>query len=322
MNKKAKSIILAFTMILSMLTQNTAINANEKTDTSDINELLTTIEPSMPVLNTREYQLNSASTLNQRSEWIDQVTLIQEEKYNQNVINVTENEDYIIFEFETNENVVSSKDNESIDIQIIQVSYLKPESNINNELVNENNKLSLLNESRSTYSTKIVEYYGWTNGYELYKTKSGIYSSIMNLFIQFVPTELQLVSWVVEEACGIISDEITANTYVEAQTQNKYYFRNKAGCVQFGTTWAPIAYVGQRRSFGWCWATKTNEHGEPILYKNEVKDANNSKNPTNYDGDIEYRPHYNDNTWILQKAIETCEESGYVDVYGMVRNVY
>lgn len=320
-----KLFCLLCSLLILVANQNVYANEQETTETN-MESFLITDEPAMPSLDSNVYQINSnSSTINQRGEWIEEVTSIQEETYNQKVINVTEDSDYIIFEFETNEdNTINDFDenyNEITGVQILRVSYLKPESTLSN-----NNTISpyasVPTDPESGSSTKIVEYYGWSSGYTTYDKEAGLYKSIYNLAISLVPTKSVLVSWVISEAMGSAFDIVTNNVYITAQTLNKYYYRNKAGCAYMNGAWLPIVLIGQRRAFGWEWATMNNSDGEPIVYKNAVTNANNSKNPTNYDGSIEYKSHYNDDEWILNKVTATKNSGGYSDVFASVSNAY
>ncbi|MGN1344144.1 MAG: hypothetical protein ACI4U3_06150 [Traorella sp.] len=320
-------------LMLSLICSTQSVKAsNEQTIMDTSNSFLITNEPAMPILQNNAYQVNSISTLNQREQWIETVTTIQEEAYNQKVKNVSENNNYIIFEFETNDNITSSNNifesDEEItftEIQILNVYYLKPESSINQNLQNYNSGITtnsvVPSDPGGGSTTKIIEYYGWSDGYVTYGKKSGILKSIMSLAIGYVPTKSVLVSWALGEAMGAAYDSLANNASVTSEIKNKYYYRNKAGCVYMANQWVPIAFVGQRRSFAWEWATAPNSYGEPILYKNESHNSTNSKDGSGYDA-IEYKAHYNDNTWIINKALETKNNGGYYDCFAVLTNLY
>lgn len=297
--KNLIKLLFCLTIIVNCLCF--TINAETKKDKTDIVKI--TYEPEMPTKDNK---------LTRRSDWIKKVKEINESTYNQKIINIIEDDNYIIFEFEMN---IESK-NEIVyydgvgytSIQIDRVLYLKPESII-------------FKISSKSVSTKIVEYYGWNSDYSVYKTKSGQFGSIINLLIGYVPTQSVLVSWVLSEAVGSLYNSIVSTASVKAQTLNKYYYRNRCGCVYNSIVqgWLPVAQVGERRSFGWCYGWIPDEYGQPRLNIGPETLANNPTNPTNYHG-REKKAHYDDDSWIINKAIETQNTGGYVDIYGICTN--
>lgn len=293
--KKLITLLCCVTTIICFFC--TTISAEQE---RDYNVVKITHEPEMPKKEDENYK---------RSDWIEKVKEINESTYDQKISNVLEDEDYIIFEFEMNEESKYKKvviDNiEYVNVQIDKIMYLKPESRL------------YVTSSKST-STKIVEYYGWSSGYSLYKKKSGQFGSIINLLIGYIPTQSVFVSWVLSEAVGDLYDSIVDSASVEAKTFNKYYYRNRCGCVynSIASAWLPIAQVGERRTFGLCFGSVPNEYGEPIPVYGPETNANNSTNPTNYHG-REKKSHYDDTSWIINKAIETQSTGGYADIYGI-----
>lgn len=203
-------------------------------------------------------------------------------------------------------------------VQIDRILYLKPESTILSQSEISPSSTIISDPGGTNGSTKIVEYYGWSNGYVRYSGKTGIFKSVINLWIAYVPTATKLGSWILGEALGSLYNSFEKNKTITAESYNKYYYKNKAGCVYSKASkgWLPIAYVGERRSFGWAWGTYKNAYGEPIIKKAKTKNSNNSKNPTNYDS-REKKAHYDDNSWIIKKAIETQNKGGYWDCFGL-----
>ena len=284
-----------------------------------------TNEPTMP-LRDEILLYSTGETVSKRDEWIKEVIEINESAYNQTITDVEENDDYYIFNFEPNpdleDKIIMADGEEYINVQIDRILYVKPESAINNSDISPNSSV-IPDVGGTAGSTKIVEYYGWSNGYKKYDEKSGLLGSIFDLLIGFVPTESVTVSWLLSLVFGSFVDTLTSNQFVKAESYNKYYYRNKAGCV-YNTTlqgWLPIAHVGERRSFGWAWGTYKNSYGEPILKKASIKNANNSKNPTNYDS-REKKNHYDDYSWIINKAKETQNTGGYWDCFAIVTTLY
>jgi len=242
--------------------------------------------------------------------WLSQVISYNETLYNQKVYKTVETGSTINLIFEddvivTDYTELDEKNMAYSDIKILSVEYLKPE--IAKDILSE--PMSLPN--------KIITYYGWSNGYVTLGTKTGpTYLSIANLALTYTPISSKLVSWVVSEAVSEIFTSFDRNRPVTAETKNKYYYQNKAGAVYVSNQWLPVAYVGSRRSFAWSWASVYNYYGEPIVDQNGPKNGNNSTNPTNYDS-IETKPHFYDNLWIVNKALETYQTGGYWDAFGL-----
>lgn len=319
-----KNFLKAF-IIIAMVFMVFPANVFAEDLNNDTQIVKTTNEPLMPSdEEMAPFSLNNNKSA--REIWVDEVVRINEEAYGQSIANVEEDDNYYIFNFEPNpeleDKVVIIGGEEYVNVQIDRILYVKPESSINRSF--EMSPSAIIPDlGGSGGTTKIVEYYGWSNGYQKYQGKSGNFGSILNLLIGYVPTKSVLVSWILSEALGSIYNSLTSSTYVTAESYNKYYYRNKAGCVYSTTAkgWLPIAHVGERRSFGWSWGTYKNSSGEPILKKGTVKNANNSKNPTNQDS-REKKPHYDDNTWIMNKAKETQNTGGYWDCFGIVTTLY
>ena len=310
-----KNIKKLFVVLMALLCLVMPISADEISNSENSYDTFvkSTNEPMMPL--ERNNLTLSSLNFDARKIWVDQVTKINEETYNQKIESIEENENYYIFSFAENKELVNKtvtiNGENYVNVQIDKILYLKPESRLMDSYNSSINRVA-------AGSTKIVEYYAWSDGYLKYKDRSGILKSIADLAIGYVPTKSKLVSWVLGQAFGYLYDTFKDSTYVKAETYNKYYFRNKVGCVYHNVSgWVPTAQVGERRSFGWSWGSYKNKDGEPmILEKGPVKNANYSKNPTNYDS-REKKPHYDDNAWIMNKAKEAQSTGGYWDCFGI-----
>lgn len=322
--KKLFSIFVTLLIILTAISVS-PVFADESNDSADDPIIVATNEPLMPFIQEiTPFSLNNKYSVGySREVWVEEVIKINEEAYNQIIVSVEENDNYYIFNFKSNpelENKVVVIDGEEyVNVQVDRIIYTKPEYSL--KISSGISLNALIRDTGSGGTTKIVEYYGWSSGYQKYQSKSGKFGSILNLLIGYVPTKSVIVSWVLSEALGSVYKTLTSGTYVTAETYNKYYYRNKVGCVYNSiiNQWLPVAHVGERRSFGWSWGTYINAYGEPIIKKGTVKNANNSKNPTNYDS-REKKAHYDDNTWIINKAIETQYTGGYWDCFGIATN--
>lgn len=314
-----KSILLS--LLGTFLLANSPIyaaNANENEFSRITNN---TTEPMMPMLeNSHGIRTLSENDITQlRKEWVEEVITVTEKAYNQSVSDVFETDEYYIFEYDENEklkNQIVEIDNvEYENVQIDRILYLKPEKADTKSIVPD--------DGIGGSSFKIIEYYGWSSGYQHVAKKSGKYSSIANLAMSYLPIKSALVSWVLGEAVGSLISSVSNSANVTAETLNKYYYRNKAGSIYQSSTkvWAPIAFVGERRTFGWCWGTIPGSNGEPLLKYGKETIANNSKDPTNYHC-REKKAHYDDNTWIKNKAYETRNTGGYYDCFAIATTVY
>ena len=274
-----------------------------------------TTEPTMPALpETSRMSVNQTSTLEVRSQWLNEVVAVQEAAYGQKVIEITEDENYITLMFEAKDIIVTDSDtSEPIysDIVIESVAYLKPEAR---------NKVLLSKGTTRALEAKLITYWGWSGWHE-YAEKSCLKGVAVNIFMEFVPEVSRSVDFVVSTALGAFFDTLDDAATVIGESRAKYYYRNKAGAVYNNGYWQPTAYVGERRCFGWSWGGYRLPGGEPV--DNEAGPcpvANETSNPTNYDS-RQIKPHYWDDAWIIQKAIDTFYSGGYWDAYGVAAMV-
>lgn len=236
--------------------------------------------------------------------------MILENATKQKIDSVFEDQQYISFYFEKIEVQSSDKilDNDSIETTkpvIIAVHYQKPEALINGDLQITN----------SSYSTRIYEYYKWSNGYYKMGSKSGIFDSIANTLLTYSPIRSKTVSLILGEAISGFLSIVDKAMPVTAETYNKYYYKNRVGQVQSNNIWMSTAYVGSRRTFLKVWTTYYDSYGQP-LSKNYENDGKPSANPTNYN-DIEKKSYYDNDSWIKNRAIQALSSGSgiYMDVY-------
>ena len=273
---------------------------------------VTTNEDPMPKLSSRNAQSSLETRFYPtRQVWLEKTININESSYKQKVIDVIEDENFISLLFENDDTIYEfkelTKENlEYTEQKVYKIDYIKPESTLYG----------------SGYSSKIVQYYGWLNGYITIGSSSGVVQSIMNLTISYTPITSKLVSWVLGESIGASFSTIDKVKRVTAETKNTYYYLNKSCQLYVNGSWIPMLLIGSRRTLAWSWSSIPDEYGAPIIHQNGPKIPNNSQNPTNYDS-IEKKNNFDNNTWILNKSIE-CYENGsgsYSDIYGLASNI-
>lgn len=303
-----------FIMFLAVLLGSTAINFSVSASEEKIqSDGVVTTEKSIPEIRTRNIKQNETLSSPERKEWLNETIKINENAYNQKVSSIEETYNEIIINFHVDDFVLKDQELDSNDItctemQVKSVEYTKPESE-------ETNSREVL------YPTKIITYVGWSDGYYTMGSKSGILSSIVNAIIAFTPISSKTVSWIIGEATGYAISSLDNGKTSKAESKNKYFYMNKVGCVNISNRWYQIAYVGSRRSFAWSWATVYTKGGQPIIKQNGPKDGNSDTNPNNYDS-LEVKPHYYENAWIRQKAIDAHQTGGYFDCFAAVSTPY
>ncbi len=298
---------------------------NDSNDTDKRNEfteqgLPASHEPPMPQiaidiseLSNEEVEACIAEITAERSLWANLVIQESEEFYGQTIKSVYETDDYYVFEFYP-KNYGAEPKNIPDSSGIISVQYLKLESVTGREIKNYNTRYE-------NYDTKIITYYGWSNGYVNYKSKTKQFIDFAGIVIGFVPTSSRYASTLQLLAFGgTLYNSIADSVPVTTQTLYQSYYQNKVGSVYISGLWQNTAYVGSRRCFGWSWSCYTMASGmasDP--YFTSQTTPNSESNPTNYDGNIEKKSHFDDNTWIMNKALAQWNlHYLYMDVYEMV----
>lgn len=294
--KRIISMFLSVSLCLGLCIPISASATN--TSSSFYADNLLTTEDEMPqIITTRSASQSTLQTYS-RDNWAQETKQILEEAYSQNVYSITENKDYIIFTFDTPEQIVN--DTGYID----HVEYLKPESSLS-----------------SAYSKKLTYMYGWGDGYYSLEKKTGKWSAIKDLMLSVagLSSEISVYTFAIS-VLGIAANSFAAETPMQAQNTTQYYFLNKIGQVKDPNTgiWGPYAYVGSRRFFYRTLLEKKGsyDHYETLGVK-ETK-PNNERNPSNYDK-IEVKLNFDNDSWILSKAekVYTDGTRVYMDVFGM-----
>lgn len=302
--KKILSIFLAVALLANMTIPAFAVEEGEDKfkENSSIDDFLTTDEGSMPLLSNEEMQTCSinVATLNDpvRAAWAEATAETLEEAYSQEVLSITETENFVVFTFEDPEEVVSNVG------YISKVEYTKPES------------LAV----SSNYETKITYMYGWMDDYYSLEKKSGLWSAIKDTLVTVAgyigPLKISAFAFTV---LGIASNFFNGPEVVKAENTGQYYILNKIGQVRSEVTglWGQWAYVGSRRTF---YRTLLEKEVSPGYWNTlGVKEtiADNPNNPSNADTE-EKKDNFDNNTWIINKAISAYEyDRAYMNVYGM-----
>lgn len=314
--KKILCLLLSVACLFAIKVNPVMAEEDELSISDDAMNLITYESP-MPIiddqLRANELSLNETYKVSAREQWIEETKAINESVYNQEVDYIFEDSEYIHFVFKANDIEISNceldPDNmQYTDFQVEEVAYLKPES-----------ATATMSTNANSYQTKIITYWGWSDGYTIVDSKEGIYKSIANLLITYCGPEQKAISWILGEVLGAGFDAIDVTKSARGESRNKYYYRNKYGAVYDLNQWIPVAAVGEKRAFAWGWGTAKKSSGEPIPIVKNGKQADNTTNPTNYDY-REKKAHYDDNAWIMSKAIETYGYGGYWDCYAIVTN--
>ncbi len=306
--KKVLTVLLVF--VICMCSVNLYVKAEENESTTNY---FMTDEPSMPEVSSTSRMRNSYS----RSQWVNDVIEYNEEYYSQEVINWYETDDSYVFEFGPR-NVASvisadSESNEDILVGIHKIEYIKPESDLT------------LTVNSTTYVDKFTYYYGFSGSYvsidSKYKTT---YQVFKTLTIKIASTISKSAGTLMEIITGVAEATFDAARPASIQTYNQYMYYNKVCSVKpsTGTTWFPTCQIGKRYAF--------TKEIHSVYYSNGYLDEDTTYT-YEWDGysvpakagqyaEVLTKSHYDDGRWMIQKAIETINTGGYVDVYGLAPN--
>ncbi len=305
-------------MIFSFPTLGLASEANLNTDQENISSIdiskIETNEPAIPLLKSKSVLTSNTIQLPERKAWVATTTAELEKAYGQKILNVEETQDVIRFVYETRDyepraELVNEDGIPCTPQQLLMTEYTKPESNLAAKLSS--------SASPRALSTKINYYYEWSAYYNLQRKGAQSFNAAYNVAILIAGAVTKPLASVVISVATWLGDSVLNSQPVEAETKVKYYYQTKAGCVLANGVWTATVQVGCRKGFGHWWASYRNSYNEPIADWSAPHNANNSTNPSNQDS-VEYKANFNNNTWILNKAIE-CYNSGvpYVDIYGI-----
>lgn len=335
-----KKAIVLFVLLLCLSSVDVKASDDNEEEVSSRGSFIVSSEPSMPTIFIDRSGLkkdgNGKYLKDARSKWIAKVIVYNESVYNQKVIDVQEDDDSFNLFFEPknhvtinnyiNDNVINSPEeinSELWDVRLIK--YIKPESMWHYNSAESESKTSSLLASGTNYDTKFTYYYAWSNGY--YKVVKKSFSSYISIaadaMMAYTTSGMNAaVAWVISQAAHGVLSSFDHSLAITAETYNKYYYENKVCSVKTSgsTFWYPTCQVGRRLCFGWSWSTAHTSTGEPIILKGNAKNGNGLP-PTNYDGPAQKKPHFNDNSWMINKAVETMHTGGYADVYAICTNV-
>lgn len=295
--KQILGLILSVAMIGSLF-QTSAfagdLNNNQGSQVKSIT-MLETNEPSMPaVKNVNMYTLNNeVNTLDAplRQEWCEKTEKVLEKTYGQEISSVSETEDFIVFEFQTD------KDADITDEHVLMVKYVKPESTLATE----------------DYNTKFTYTWGWKSKYYSYDEKSGKWSRLQKLSIAVITSAEKTVLEFLSNLYSIVSSTIDSDVEVDVASLYKSYFLNETCAVKEPTyaTWLPYVNVGCRKDFMAGRCVVYDKYGQPNMTypEKQEKEGKPSKNPTNFDRSKE-STHFDNFTWMKNKAIQLYKLNG------------
>lgn len=299
---KRTNLIIILLLIVSVSASPIVAKENNISDEEDYNKLIYTTEVSMPV------------EITERKKWISETTEYNEKHFNQRVISVIETEEMIVFVFERNKSINIINDSDEHYYGIDRVEYIKPESN---------------GESKDrANSFKFTYYYGCSGYYTSIDSKSrSTYNALKALIIKWASSVNETAGDLMEIVTGLAEALFDASKPASIQTYNQYFYYNKVCSVMPSgmTVWFPSCQIGKRFAF-----TKEihsvyeigNYLNEDTTYKYQWDTV--TVPPTIGVQCIEplTKAHYNDNTWMKNKAVETLYSGGYVDVYGIAMEVH
>ena len=282
-------------------------------------------EEPMPVLS-RTYSSTSKSYLS-REVWIEDTTEYLETFYGQSVSNVSEDENYITFYFSSNNSSdkaerylnkpaleLSKESVPNINGEILKVEYLKPESSL----------------ASSTLSTKIVYMWGWSDG--LIRVDSSpdagvAFNSASSIALAYFGKQLGTLRSIVLTCFQLTASDFISlygeTRLVRGETYENCYYQNKIACAYVNGNWLPGCEIGSRRLFHGSLAGYKTNAGQWIMDKwTQPQVGRPENNPTNYN-DIQKKNHFDDNQWMMNRAIEyytTVDAEKYIDIFANVYN--
>ena len=263
---------------------------------------IATQEDAMPLIS--EFSLHCAQSfgnttldLPARAKWVADTSAVLEDAYDQNVIDVVEDSDYIIFYYDYDESKLE-------DGQLLLTKYLKPESSLG---------------LQASLNTKMNYAWGWSQGYS-YKNnqKSALASVATNILLTTFTDKVYNLGTIFSDAVSVIGATADYSRPITATNWVKFYYCNKIGCVQapnYGY-WLPYAYVGERRAFDKVESIIYDTAGQPHTKSFVEENGIPSNNPTN-SKKVQKKSHYDDDAWIIRTAISQYENDDgvYSDKY-------
>lgn len=337
--KRLTCIVIAFYMLFSLVSPAYALPTKEAFDPEDqvvrkfdFEDLCSTESPMPTISNGRESTATSNSDtlyMPSRQTWVKETTTYLESLYNQNVCNIQETTDYIVFWFDSDvelndysqsplsnnsSTVVAEGESRGVEGYVLKVMYLKPESTL----------------TESSFNTKIVYMWGWSDGLiqldasPLAGTAFNVSSTVLLSILAYSVTPLQSI--VLSAFQMTVSEFISmygASRPVRGVTYANYYYQNKIAYAYVQGMWLPGCEIGSRRGFNGSLAGYKTNAGQWIMNKwNQPRVGQPENNPTNYES-IEKKNHFDDNAWMMNYAITyytVYDTDEYIDIYENVYN--
>ena len=282
-------------------------------DVEEASSFFMTSEPTMPELTSTSKIGDSYS----RSQWVEDVIEYNEQYYSQEVVNWYETENSYVFEFGPRDiSTVMSNASVSDDIYlgIHMIEYIKPESDLT------------MTVNSTTYVDKFTYYYGFSGSYTSIDSKyRTTYQVFKTLTINIASTVSKTAGTLMEIVTGVAEATFDLARPASLKTYNQYMYYNKVCSVKpsNGTTWFPTCQIGKRYAFTKEIHSVYHSNGyldEDTTYTYEWDGYSVPPRSGQY-AEVLTKSHYDDGRWMIQKAIETINTGGYVDVYGLATNV-
>ena len=320
------SIISTFIVLMLFSNSIAKVNAKEETNYKPKNSISS--ESPMPlVIGASLTSISkSSTTYSSRRLWMDLTKLELEKSYSKKVIVIVESNTAISFYFDSSGVEYFPPTNEEQQIEVGQVvtdvtssgvyavDYMKPEvvfSKTNGTMA-----------ATTLYSTKIERAYSYSTSFINLDTKfANNYTNAITIAILFLPGVYGYVAGVVTYIAAHAISYIDYNIKIKGKTMVQYYYQNKIGYVwnTATSTWQAWSQIGSRRSFKKqeTWNVHTdNSVYNYSAYFNAAQAP--TSNPSNYDGNINMKPNFENDSYIIQKAVEGFESGlPYVDIYGL-----
>lgn len=210
--------------------------------------------------------------------------------------------------------IISESTIPNINGEILKVEYLKPESSL----------------ASSTLSTKIVYMWGWSDG--LIRVDSSpdagvAFNSASSIALAYFGKQLGTLRSIVLTCFQLTASDFISlygeTRLVRGETYENCYYQNKIACAYVNGNWLPGCEIGSRRLFHGSLAGYKTNAGQWIMDKwTQPQVGRPENNPTNYN-DIQKKNHFDDNQWMMNRAIEyytTFDAEKYIDIFANVYN--
>lgn len=287
--KKKTKFFFAFVTIFSLVCTTfsvvgaTDIQSNENTDLT----AYSTYEAPMPNLTTR-------TATNELEQWKDDTREYLEDFYNQNVTEITENSEKVIFYFD----VVPLSATEQVEM----VEYYKPD----------------IATRAVTGDYKLTTYSVWSNGALPVNVDAKTVSNFLtagSVLISVVPDVKVYVSAIISAVAAATGWNIDNARPIKTETRAAIKYRRKMGnyYLSTGVWWANVQ-VGRVEYWYYQTCYQAAYNGGPYVPHHKDNIPNSAENNWSR---AENRAHYNDNAWIKSKSLSLKNTGAvYIDIYG------